>query len=133
MRYENWVERLYSFVDEMSDKPFAWGEHDCCLFAAGAIFAITGHDYAFGLRGTYSTEKEAYHLIKKMGGIKSIVGKALGDEIKPLMAQRGDLVLIDGEHGDTLGICLGASCVAPGEFGLTYLPFNRAISAWRVN
>ncbi len=132
MRYQDWPERLNKIISESSKKPFAWGEHDCCLFAANVVFEITGVDHAAELRGTYKTALQASRALKAAGGVKGIASAALGQEINPLTAQRGDVVLVDGEHGDTLTICMGVNCIGPSENGLQPVPMTKAVTAWRV-
>jgi hypothetical protein len=33
-RPENWPALLWAFVQGRQSRPFAWGDHDCCLFGA---------------------------------------------------------------------------------------------------
>jgi hypothetical protein len=133
MRYQDWPERLHKLVADVQNKPFAWGEHDCCLFAAGAVQELTGIDHAADLRGSYSTVAEAAKILKARGGVRGIATTALGAEINPKLAQRGDIVLIQtDEHGDTLAVCIGAQCVCPGLETLQRMPMAAAVTAWRV-
>ena len=132
MRHQDWPERLNKIIKESQSKPFVWGQHDCCLFAADVVMELTGIDHAADLRGTYSTMTEAARVIKRNGGIRSIVTNALGAEINPKLAQRGDIVLIDGDYGETLSVCIGAVVVAPGSNALYGRPLSNAITAWRV-
>ena len=132
MRFEDWPERLGRIVED-AHRPFVWGEHDCCLFAANVVLELTGRDYAAELRGTYSSAKSAARVLKWLNGVRGIAGNALGAEIPPLTAHRGDIVLIHtAEHGDTLAVCVGAHCVAPGVDCLVHVPMSLAVAAWRV-
>lgn len=132
MRYDNWPERLNKMILISRELPFEWGKHDCCLFAAHVVKALTGEDFTIPFIGKYATAKGAARLLKKHGGVRGIATAALGEEINPLAAQRGDIVMIDGEHGDTLGVCIGRQCVAPGFTDLIYFPMTAAVTAWRV-
>jgi hypothetical protein len=133
MRHQDWPERLNKIISESHNKPFAWGEHDCCLFAANVVFEITGVDHAAELRGTYKTALQASRALQNAGGVSGIASAALGKEINPLTAQRGDVVLLDRpDHGETLAICIGVNCTAPGENGLQSVPMAEAVTAWRV-
>jgi len=133
MRHQDWSKRFNSLIQAASNKPFVWGKHDCCLFAADVVYELTGVDHAQFLRGRYKTHLGAARIIKKLGGVKVIVENALGDEIQPLLAQRGDIVLIKTkEFGDTLAVCAGEYCFAPGYNGLAKVSIQEAVAAWRV-
>lgn len=129
-RYPDWPERLHAFVEARRGTPFAWGKHDCCLFAADAVAAMTGADLAGTLRGRYTTRIGAARILKKQGGLRAIVDARM-TRIPTLAAGRGDVVLIETEQGDALGICLGRQIVAAGPDGLTFIGLERAEAAWR--
>lgn len=135
MRHQDWPERLADFIESRRAEPFAWGMNDCCLFACDAVLAMTGVDAAAAYRGRYKTQRGAYALLRRIdgGGIEEAARRAWGEPLPaPLMAQRGDPVLIETEYGPGLGICLGATiaCVTPS--GLTTLPITAAEMVWRV-
>jgi hypothetical protein len=132
MRFQDWPERLNRMVADSHHKPFAWGEHDCCLFAANTVLELTGEDYAKDLRGTYKSKRGAAKVLIEHGGMRGIATAALGKEVPPLMAQRGDIVLVQTEQGDTLAVCMGGYCVAPGLERLEMTPMKQAVTAWRV-
>lgn len=137
-RFEDWPTRLDAFFLSRKNEPFVWGKNDCCLFAADAIVAMTGEDFAARFRGTYDDLKSAVKILREMG--KSISGLASDlaklEEIPILFAQRGDVVLIDGELGESLGIVAldGVSIAGPGvdAEGLIFLPINVSKKAWRI-
>lgn len=140
MRAENWPKRLDDAVREAAEKPFAWGEHDCCLMAADIIYAITAEDPAADLRGTYSTQEEAAAIILAAGGLSKLANDRCAARgwmrTKPALARRGDLVmLIQPEtEGPALGICLGRDAVFPKVGGgLGYIPTLKCVSAWRID
>jgi hypothetical protein len=132
MRYENWPERLCNIVMQSYNKPFVWGEQDCCFFAAKVVKELTGDDHFAPFAGTYSNASEALRVLKEHDGVRGIASAALGAEIKPLLAQRGDIVLIEGLHGDTLAVCIGEKCLAPGYNNLEPVSMDKAITAWKV-
>lgn len=127
----NWHQRLDALVGASLRRPFVWGEHDCCLFAADAVLAITGTDPATGLRGTYRTEAQAQALLQQLGGLQAIGARA-GQAVAPLMAQAGDVGLVNDGQRDLLAVCTGPHWLAPCRRGLAVLPFNTASMAWRV-
>ena len=67
MRNKNWPEKLVTYLQENLDTPFKWGTFDCCLFAANAVHAMTGKDFAEPFRGKYTTEKGAAKALIKYG------------------------------------------------------------------
>ena len=70
MRYQDWPERLHKIVTESHAKPFAWGQHDCCLFAANVVMELTGIDPAAELRGAYFSSIAAAKILKDRGGVR---------------------------------------------------------------
>ena len=130
MRRHDWPERLDAYVESRRLEPFAFGSHDCCQFAAGAVEAITGENPAD--RWHYADETEALQLLDLHGGVEGLVTIALGDPVHPSRAHRGDVVLAEFETGATAGICLGNECVFPVELGLRFVPRTAALKAWRV-
>lgn len=133
MRLENWPVLLSGFIERSLQAPFIWGERDCCLFAANAVREITGVDYAQELRGRYKTARKAQELLKASGGVTGIMERTALEEVTPLLAQRGDVVLIETDQGSALGIVgMDGNLLAQGPGGLTTLPLQRAVRAWRV-
>jgi hypothetical protein len=128
MRHEDWEKRLNEFLDTVG--PFEWGTNDCCLFAANAVLAMTGEDYAKPYRG-YKTAKGALSRLKDIG-VAGVATNALGAPKEPLFAQRGDVVSFDAGDGVALGVCIGAKIAAVGQDGLVMLPMSQAIQAWSV-
>jgi hypothetical protein len=134
-RYPDWPERLAAFIETRRAEPFAWGSNDCGLFAADAVRAIYGIDLAHDLRGAYHSEE----------GAKQAVGGALEpyaericaafgfEEIRPLFAQRGDVVLWRTEQGPTLGIIgLNGPALFLTPTRLIEVPVRALDRAWRV-
>lgn len=124
-RKDNWPEILASEI-AAADRPFVWGEWDCCLFAAHVVRAMTGEDFAKSFRG-YRTKNDALKLLKQHGGVSGIASKFL-PEIPTTFACRGDVVEID----DALGICIGQWSMFLTETGLVQLPTLDGVRAWSV-
>lgn len=125
MRAEAWPEILANEI-AVADRPFVWGEWDCCLFAAHVVHAMTGEDFAKTFRG-YRTKNEALKLLQKYGGVSGIASKFL-TEIPTTFACRGDVVEIDA----ALGICIGQWSMFLTETGLVKLPTLDSVRAWSV-
>ena len=128
--------------------PFAWGSNDCALFAADAILANTGTDIADDFRGKYTTQLGALKTIREVTGGTTIADAAaycankhgLVEHTHPLMAKRGDLVVID--NGGTLIAAVihlnGYHAVSVSETGLVRLPIAdhngkpNIVRAWSI-
>lgn len=119
---------LETFIEKRRFEPFAWGSNDCALFAADAVLALTGRDYAQGWRG-YRNEFGAIKRIVQFGGLDQMVGSQLR-EINPLLARRGDPILFEARDGDALGICIGDKFAAVGLEGLVFFPMSQCKRAW---
>lgn len=127
----DWEARLSALVSEAHHTPFAWGEHDCCLWVANCVLAQTGIDPAKGIRGGYLGAREAVTMLETMGGLEG-VGNRLGMRIPPLMAMHGDVGIVKGDDRDLMGLCNGDHWLVTGTNGLMSLPLDFALMAWRV-
>lgn len=138
MRRQGWERILVEALAEARTKPFEWGKFDCCLFAADVVRDIDGRDPAAPFRGRYRTAIGAYRALKRYagGGVAETAAKALAamgcPEIPRKRAQRGDVVLIDTDLGDALGICIGGKVACAAPSGLSYLPLSAARRAWHI-
>lgn len=126
-----WRDRFDSFIQSRMRSPFEWGTNDCCMFAADAVLAAHGIDHAEDVRGSYSTEKEARRLLRRLGGLAAIASRG-GDEIAPLMANVGDVGLIAQEERELLGVCVGGVWLVPTRDGLCAVQIDAAKRAWSV-
>lgn len=133
MRLKDWPSRLQAVFSAARARPFAWGEHDCCLQAAAAVQACTGVDLAAPWRGTYSTAAEAARLLQSLGGLRALAARA-GPEIDPAFATAGDVGLVVGEDGaELLAVHSGQVWAAVSANGLEVVREpSRIVSAWKV-
>lgn len=119
-------------------KPFVWGEHDCCLFACDVVKALTGEDMAHDFRGKYTNKLEAVRVIKEFagGGLAELAAKRAAEsglkEAPIPFAGRGDVVLVDNNGHDALGIVMDGRAVCAGPDGLVFLPRKLWKTAWKV-
>lgn len=104
MRVNDWPTALYELIEEYRFKEFQWGEHDCCLFAADCCIAVCGTDPAASYRGKYTTEIGAKRALKQQHGSIEGAFDACFARVDANLAQRGDVVLFDGDLGPTAGI-----------------------------
>lgn len=132
-RLPDWRPRLVTYLAAVRDEPLVYGRHDCALFVAGAVEAMTGADPAAEFREAYTTLK---------GGLKRLAAEGLADhvalvrslldEVPPAFAMVGDVAVI-GEIGTpALGIFEGESILVLKDPGLGLIPRSAASLAFRV-
>jgi hypothetical protein len=131
MRVSDWTIRLACEVEAAALKTFAWGEWDCCQFAASIVATLTGRDPR-DIFPAYTAESEALRIINDAGGMDALITQALGEPKPRSFAQRGDIVLCDFGRGPQPAVCLGVWCVAPGAVGLEKRLTDNATLAWAV-
>lgn len=134
-RLPDWETRLAAYLEPLRLRAFAWGRHDCCTFAAGAVLAMTDVDPIAEFRGRYSTPRGSVRALRKFGaGDLTATLDAKFERVPAALAHRGDIVM----SGGLLGICLGPFLVAVGAEGDRegLIRINRAAwaspLAWRV-
>lgn len=134
-RLPDWEARLAAYLEPLHARPFAWGSHDCCIFSAGAVEAMTGVDPMPEFRGRYTTAIGSVRALKRFGAgtLEATLDRKFG-LVPPSLAQRGDIVMSSG----LLGICWGSFLIAvgseAGREGLIRIDRARweAPRAWRV-
>lgn len=127
----NWQLDFEKCVKENFYKPFKWGEHDCVLWAANCVLAITGFDPALEYRDEYSSPIGAARILKDNGGMEALVSEKF-ESVLPSFANIGDIVMILQNEQPMLAVCNGETSLAPGAEGLIALPTLSAVKAWRV-
>jgi hypothetical protein len=144
-RLTDWRPRLQAYLAEVTARPFAYGSHDCALFAAGAVQAMTGEDLARDYRGDYQSLKGGLKLLVKAGHADHVaVLRARFEEIAPAFAAVGDIAVIGPEAAPSaepsrntlgtaaLGIFAGEHIAVLREDGLGFTPRTAAKLAFRV-
>ncbi|MDN4633853.1 hypothetical protein QCD71_20230 [Sphingomonas sp. PsM26] len=113
-RLPDWEARLAAYLEPLRTLPFSWGEHDCCLFSAGAVIAMTGVDPMPEFRGRYTTARGSVRALRRLGaGTLAATLNQKFETVDASLAHRGDIVMSDG----LIGICLGGFLVAVGAEG----------------
>ena len=126
--------RLDAYLTSVDRVPFAWGAHDCALFAAACIEAQTGVDLAADVRGRYASARSALRLLRKQGY------RTYGDFMAARLPERpaaearyGDIVTVKASRrGDALAVCVGVDLRIPASTGLAILKLTDAVRAFRV-
>lgn len=137
-RFQDWPSRFARFLAERYNEPFVWGSNDCALFACDGVQAIIGVDLAQSLRG-YKTKRGAFGSLKR-AGFKDLRAAAAAltavhgfPAVWPGHAQRGDLVLIETERGQALGLIdLSGNIIIADEEKPVLVPWRLATDAWRI-
>jgi len=129
-RHPDWRPRLVAYLEDVRARPFAYGTHDCALFVAGAVHAMTGFDAGAGFLGRYDSLKGGLKLIAGADHVQLV--RDLLDEVPPAFAQVGDIAVI-GEVGiPALGLFDGETILVLREEGLGRMPRDAASTAFRV-
>ncbi len=130
---DGWQGRLITYVAGITYQPFVEGQHDCALFAAGAVQAMTGQDLAARWRGTYATTAKGLAALKRAGFADHITLVAAHfAEINARDAMPGDIAVIEGPLGLALGVVQGAGVYALIDRGVGIVPVAHILRAFRV-
>lgn len=130
---KGWEQALAATTRAAMAKRHAWGSHDCALFAADCVRAVTGIDLAEEFRDQYEDEDGARRVLASLGcaDVGDLAARYL-PEIDPPMARRGDVVMMEGRFGPFLAIVDGRTAVGPSRRGLEHAPLAGALRGWRV-
>lgn len=142
-RVPQWdTKAFHDYLVNTANSEFKWGEIDCCLFPANCVQVITGTDIASDFRSKYTDETSAFALIKSVTGGATVADAAaycakkhgLIEYQHPLMAKRGDLVVISNNNTLLCAIVHlnGRHVVTVGEKGLLRFPITDVKRAWAV-
>jgi hypothetical protein len=129
MRILTWEDSLSDYITTKRDEPFEYGLNDCCLFAAGAVEAITGEDPMPEFREKYDSLKTSIKAIKEIGaGTLEATMDGKFPEVEIGQAQRGDLAFFD----DSVGVVMGGFAYFVSDDGLERI--NRSLwdKCWSV-
>ena len=123
---------LRAYLKSHAETRFAYGTHDCALFAAGWVQLATGRDLTRAIR--YSTRTEGLAALAALGFADHVaLAEADLPTIPVAFAQRGDLAVLMRRGQRVLGIVLGERVVAPVlPRGLRQVDLTEAVSALAV-
>jgi hypothetical protein len=132
-RTTDWRARLIDYLARAHSAPFRPGQHDCALFASGAVAAMTGVDLATHWRGRYRSIRGGLRVLRAEGYADHIaLTDALLDDCPVSLAQVGDLAAVPGPDGLALGVVQGARVYVLRPEGLATVDLLAACKAWRV-
>lgn len=129
-RLEDWQTRL---TVALMEKQYTPG--NCAEFASDMCLAMTGVDHAAPFRGRYTTINGGYRVLRKAGYSDHVDFVQKNFKEKPVVdAVPGDLVVLDGDDGPTIGVVQGsAGCYVPSGRGTVgIVPITMANRAFEV-
>jgi hypothetical protein len=133
MRLPGWRGRLSAYVARARGKAFAYGEHDCALFAAGAVAAVTGRDLAAEFRGQYRCAMGGLRAVQRAGYIDHVdMATALFPRVPASQLETGDLAVVRADRSEALGVVSGPAIFVLREHGLGRVDLQQAIYGLRV-
>ena len=131
-RLRSWRARLGRYLAVEAGRPFAWGESDCVLFAAGAVEAMTGVDPAAPWRGRYRTERGAWRVLRRAGFRDHLeAAAAVLPQIPAGAAREGDLAVVGEGREATIGIIVRDHVVCRADTGVRLVSRRQASRAFR--
>ena len=142
----DWQALLHYYLLRRQNEAFKWGTMDCCLFACDAILELTGVDLAADFRGKYDSVRSAVKVMREfvtteagdMHLVEAVAQKIAWDfdivEVPVLMAQRGDVLLLNSPLDKSLGLLglRGTHVHCAGTDGVVEVPLAECLRAWRI-
>lgn len=137
MKRVDWLNRLWATVDACKGLDFAWGQHDCCLFAARCVDAMTDGVWVKVLRAEYSDRLGGLRFIARHGNLEEATSHYLGRPQAMARTKRGDVCLVPTQGAPGLGICVGHTVAVACEkgadgLGVTFYPYRLIEKSWLV-
>ena len=132
-RFDDWIQRLVTYVSACHRTPYQPGRHDCALFAAGAVQAMTGVDPAAEFRGRYRTVRGGLRILRKLGHADHVaLTVSVLPEIPVAMARAGDIAVLDGDDGPAMGVVQGERVYVLRPDGVGTMLLTDAHRAFKV-
>ncbi len=131
MRRPDWPIKLNEYILAVRDKPFHYGQHDCCTFVAGAILAMTGEDPMAEYREQYDSVAAGKKALQSLGSgtLLKTLRKKFGKPLPGAHGRKGDIAWYDG----ALGLVLGRYAMFVGVNGYVMAPLSKLKYTFRVD
>lgn len=135
-KIQGWEKQLAYTIEAYKDKGFLWGKTDCIIFIADCLLAITQEDVLYDARDMYSSEDEGYQLRKQEweDRFEYLWESRTSKVDNPLLAQRGDIALLDIEGKEHCGIVYGTRIFVRTQTGLMAVKISKQLKVklWRI-
>ena len=136
IKLANWQTHLHHYLSANKNREFAWGDWDCCVFANGALKAISGLS-VMPPELQWRNESEAMTAIQDYGrtfanAIKMACRSAGLEPIDVQQITAGDLCVYMNDNEELCGICDGFALISPSDHGYAFNKCETARLAWRV-
>jgi len=130
-RVPDWETKLNAVIERHMALPSEFGVSDCYLIPAEAFEAVTGEKLYSGVR--YKTEAGAGKQLRKRG-FETVEDafRARLPEVGRLMAQRGDLGVVERDGVISGGVFTTIGFATRGERSVVFLPVTEVKAAFRV-
>ncbi|MFG1205558.1 DUF6950 family protein [Xanthobacter flavus] len=132
MRLPDWEERLADVIAAYQGGVFVWGKRDCFRLPVDVARAVAGLVLWPDVR-PYRTPRGAAIRLARHGfrGVGGALAAVL-EEVPPALARRGDVGVVL-EHGAEAGVVvLGTELAGMAPAGMTIVPRERLVRAFRV-
>lgn len=107
----DWKTDLINYIDKAKSTKFCWDKHNCVTFIMDWILLTAKIDPMESFRKRFKTQRGAYRVMKSTlpeGSNEDVLEGAISrrmeicgfEEIKPVMAQNGDVMLSTDEEGN---------------------------------
>jgi hypothetical protein len=127
------IDLIYAAMAKWQERPFVYGESDCCLFVNHVYSRVDRNDF---ISYPYKGKAEADILLARYGSLSSVVNFALANcHVGPEWLRLGDLALWTRQGREGLGIVVSTTEVVTVRYPdgkLTILPFECVEHGWRM-
>lgn len=131
MRRHDWASRMDAVIESCKRTPFEYGTHDCGMFVARVVDAMTDDAIAYRLREHYCDEASAQEFIEASGGMLAVATRFLGSPSND-RPRRGDPVLFEGGNGEAMGIWTPQGIYSTGASGLHLVKERKFLAVFHV-
>lgn len=130
-RRADWRTRLHRYLASCAKREFIWGRFDCATFAADAVEAMTGQDFARDIRGGYTTAVGAQRRLRALG-YADVVEMAEAHLPAAPRAREGDVIAFEGDLGLALAVMGRGIAMACGPKRGLWPIYDRPVKAFEV-